>query len=351
MRWETSGVALAVAVVVVVSTAGAASAGFGALFPQTGSVSPDSVALRADVHEDGSATWRIEYRVRLATDSEAEAFENLSADVARNESEYSDRFERRMGATIDAAANATGREMRLENVTVEAQTQQLPEQYGVVRYRFEWVGFAAVDGERLRIGDALAGFFLTEDTHLVLAWPSDYEVRTVQPEPTTRDDASVTWVGPRDFGSGEPRVVVARPGPLSEAGPFVGLFVALVAGAGTVWLFRDRLSPLVPAADDERVDDERADDGEAAESSHDVPEELLSPEERVVRLIEDRGGRVRQQEVVSELDWTAARTSQVVGALREEGTVETFRLGRENVLTLTDEEGDASESGEDGETD
>jgi uncharacterized membrane protein len=45
---------------------------------------------------------------------------------------------------------------------------------------------------------------------------------------------------------------------------------------------------------------------------------------------------MKQQDVVSELGWTEAKTSQVVGSLRDEGKLESFRLGRENVLTLPD---------------
>jgi len=48
---------------------------------------------------------------------------------------------------------------------------------------------------------------------------------------------------------------------------------------------------------------------------------------------------MRQQEVVAETGWTEAKTSQVVGEMREAGTIETFRLGRENVLKLADEDG------------
>ncbi len=69
-----------------------------------------------------------------------------------------------------------------------------------------------------------------------------------------------------------------------------------------------------------------------------VDDELLSNEERVLRLLERQGGRMKQQEIVEELDWTEAKTSQVVSGLRESGEVETFRLGRENVLTLPDED-------------
>ena len=64
------------------------------------------------------------------------------------------------------------------------------------------------------------------------------------------------------------------------------------------------------------------------------PEALLSNEEQVLKLLRDNGGRIKQQRVASELDWTAAKTSQVIGGLREDGDLETFRIGRENVVTL-----------------
>ncbi|MFC6756680.1 helix-turn-helix transcriptional regulator [Halomicroarcula sp. GCM10025894] len=66
------------------------------------------------------------------------------------------------------------------------------------------------------------------------------------------------------------------------------------------------------------------------------PAELLSNEEQVLKLLRENGGRIKQQRVASELDWTAAKTSQVIGGLREDDDVETFRIGRENVVTLPD---------------
>ena len=46
---------------------------------------------------------------------------------------------------------------------------------------------------------------------------------------------------------------------------------------------------------------------------------------------------MKQQQVVQELGWTDAKTSQVVGNLREEEEIEVFRIGRENVLALPGE--------------
>ncbi|POG55384.1 helix-turn-helix transcriptional regulator, partial [Haloferax marisrubri] len=95
--------------------------------------------------------------------------------------------------------------------------------------------------------------------------------------------------------------------------------------------------------------DAAADDADAGDDDGDEPSpppELLSNEERVLRLIESRGGRIKQQEVAGALDWTDAKTSKVVRGMRDEGTIEGFRLGRENVLRLPedDEDGDDGDS-------
>jgi len=78
-------------------------------------------------------------------------------------------------------------------------------------------------------------------------------------------------------------------------------------------------------------------DGAGSGDSDGPPAELLSNEERVLRLLEENGGRMKQQQVVQELDWTDAKTSQVVGTLREQDDVEVYRIGRENVLALPGE--------------
>jgi uncharacterized membrane protein len=65
---------------------------------------------------------------------------------------------------------------------------------------------------------------------------------------------------------------------------------------------------------------------------------LLSNEEQVMQLLEENGGRMKQQTIVEELDWTDAKTSKVVSGMREEGTIESFRIGRENVLTTPEDD-------------
>jgi hypothetical protein len=377
MRLQGLAVCLAVLLALL---SGGATAGIDDLPFQTNDIEADGVLLRADVDADGDAAWTVEYRIRLDGNRTA-AFESLRSDIETNESRYRDQFTGRMERTVATAENATGREMGVGNVSVTTSTQQLGSAsgsgYGFVTYRFEWAGFAAVDGGSVFVGDALAGLYLDEGTRLVVSWPDGYEAETVRPSADDRRESAAVWSGPLDFGAGEPRVVAApaRGGlPTSAIAVGAGLLAVTV---GVAWWRRNGAGAAVVGGDDGTPPGAVADDaagttgasgdtggagpvaGAAAtgsvaaaesgtdESDHDdadeaaggdVPLELLSPEERVLRVVRERGGRMKQQEVVSELDWSAARTSQVVGSLRESGELETFRLGRENVLKLPEED-------------
>jgi len=354
---------LVVALVAGASLASVGAAQSGAGLPPGGfdqmDVSPDDVLIEVTVEPDGDAVWETQYRVRLASDEEEQAFEELSADVESDPDAYTARFGERMRTTADAAENATGREMNVTNVSVSAERRELPQSYGVLTYRFEWSNFAAVEGDRLLVGDAVDALFLDESTSLIVSWHDGYRLGEASPSPTeTRDDA-VVWQGPVDFTEGEPRVTIEPEGLASGPLPLValGLLVAVVAAVGYrrhPWGAAD--SGETPAAaeateseaaedasgaaaaepsEDREEDESRTDADESADAgAPPVDEDLLSNEEQVIRLVEANGGRIKQKRVAEELDWTAAKTSQVVTGLRDDGDLDGFRLGRENVLSL-----------------
>lgn len=339
------------------------------------SVDPDQVILRVDLQPNGDAEWRIEYRVRLETENETQAFEDLQADVEENESAYLSDFTERIGGTVNTAENSTGREMAAENFDVSTRITQLPQEYGVLTYTFTWTNFAQTDGDEIVAGDALAGFFLDSETTLTIGWPDDYREASVSPEPSERQQNAVVWRGPLDFGSSEPRVT-AEPGdssgttnggtdPADEAGWFGlgtiggGLVVLLVLGAaGLLYMRRNgRIDGGLPGAvssPDTSSDGGTAGAGAAGAgagaaaggasgkdaSQQEPPSELLSNEERVVKFLEQEGGRAKQQEIVDGLGWTDAKTSQVLSGMASDDQIEKFRIGRENVVKLPDDDED-----------
>ncbi|ELZ34941.1 hypothetical protein C474_01232 [Halogeometricum pallidum JCM 14848] len=370
-------------------------------------LAPDDVSLRIDIREDGTAEWAVEYRVLLDDENSTAAFESVKRDVEANGSEYSSEFRGRMESTAATAENATGREMAIKNVSVSASRQQLPQEYGVLTYRFVWTNFAVVEGDSIRAGDALRGLFLDEETSLLMTWPEGYVVEDAAPAPDDKRTRTVVWNGPLDFGSGEPSLVVTARGSagtdagVTTSGPATaggegggsssdggngpnlwlggaGLLVAAAVVGGGWVLYRKREKSVPPGADatdgtgTAPPDDGSGGTGDAestavAADPHDASEtgrsegaasdpdtgastaaseaddgtspwedELLSNEERVLALMEHEGGRLKQQEVAQTLDWTDAKTSQVVRRMREANELDAFRLGRENVLVLPD---------------
>ena len=325
------GLLVALVVVGLVGSAVGASAKPAAVQEE---IDPDDVLLAVDVAEDGDAAWTVEYRVRLDDDESEAAFEAYREDLETNTSEYTGRFHNRMNATAEDASAATGREMAIRNVSVSARRESLPQQYGVVTYTFEWTNFAAVDGDRLVVGDAVDGLFLDGETSLLVEWPAGYAQVDAAPAPDASRERAATWIGPLDFASGEPRLTLA---PADAAGtddrtaesaaPLAAALLLVVAVLVVALFAANR--DLGPFGDGDAADDEGAVDPTDAT--------LLSNEEQVLALIEQRGGRMKQADVAEELGWTAAKTSQVTKGLREDGELEAFRLGRENVLELPGE--------------
>ncbi|WP_138006865.1 DUF7345 domain-containing protein [Halalkalirubrum salinum] len=323
-------------------------------------IDPDDILLSVDVAANGTARWTIEYRTELTTDEDVQAFEAIADEIAADPSEYESRFEDRMNTTAEEASAATGREMAITGMTVSADRRELPREYGVISYEFQWQGFATTADDQLVIGDAIEGMFLDEDTRLLVSWPESYALETASPNPTETRDQSVMWSGPTEFGSGQPQIVTAERGLLSAIGPLGGLAAAaviLALLAGGILFYRRRRGDDAegtvpePAAVDGTTgaaasgtagtaadEADTADADETDETADAIDQELLSNEEQVIKLLAQNGGRMKQQAVAEELGWTDAKTSQVTKGLREEGDLDGFRLGRENVLSLPEED-------------
>lgn len=132
-----------------------------------------------------------------------------------------------------------------------------------------------------------------------------------------------------------------------------GLGVALLCVAGGVRWYRRRatVDPDDDAradvgietwaeTDDEPVpsDDEGAppevetDDAGASRSTDAVS--VVTNADRIERLLDEHGGRMRQADIVDALDWSKSKVSRVLSSMVEEGRVRKIRLGRENLIVL-----------------
>jgi len=347
-----------------------------------------TVSLRAD----GSARWTVATRLPLEDDADRAAFR-----------EYAESYERgdAGGPSVDPfrnaaaeAADATDREMAVGRVN---RSSTLHDDSGVLRLRFTWTGFlASGDDGALVLGDAFrtpddGTWFgsLAASQRLVIEPPENYEVSDVsQGFSYSISDRRIVAEGPQTFEPGDIEVAYdpgAAPGGVVPPGLLVGagavllvLLAALayrrggvgsdgatvggaLAGAGSATDAPDgdregTAGPddPAPASGEGRslASNGRGDgatgrsDGEAAVAGR--PEEpdleLLSDEERVERLLEREGGRMRQANIVSETGWSDAKVSQLLSAMADEGRVEKLRLGRENLISLADDGEAAADS-------
>lgn len=302
---------------------------------------PDLTVIEVAVQENGTALVSVEYATHLQDDAAREAFQAVVRQIESNRSAARERYAGALSQLISSASSVE-RSMTVRNVTVTARTSPtLGDSYGVVRYSATWTNFAQVEDGQLRVGDALSGVFLGDDTTLYLSYPDTYQSTAVTPAPSSKTDGRLAWAGPRQFERTQPSLVLepadSAPGtPTGAASEECLSWVPLVVSAIGVfilfaWVFHEREETVTAT---QSVPEPTIE----PESEPEPPSELLSNEEQVVRFLETAGGRAKQQEIVEALGWTEAKTSQVLSDMTDTGTVEKFRIGRENVVKLADAE-------------
>jgi hypothetical protein len=99
-----------------------------------------------------------------------------------------------------------------------------------------------------------------------------------------------------------------------------------------------------PAQEQEQIEstaEEEVDESETEtekEPDDDIDPELLSDEERVERMLDRNGGRMKQANIVKETGWSNAKVSQLLSQMDEDDRIDKLRIGRENLISLPDED-------------
>lgn len=309
-----------VAVVAFVGGGAAAPNAAGSTLGSATSVSEyDTIVVRIDLAPNGTAHWHVEFRYELRDGASERAFEQATANVTNPPGEFIGRMQ---DGPVAQAERKTGRTMAVRNGEVEAVTGV---GVGKVIYTFQWTNFAATPGEnRYVVGDAISGLPFGENTQLWIEWPERFRRESVSPEPDATRENAFRWDAPETLRPSDPTVELVADTETRPSGlpviPAVGA-AALLLAAGVGWYGRTRWR------------------GEEAEPEPEATpaDELLSDEERVLQLLEEREGRMKQQDLNDTVEWSRTKTSDVVNRMHESEQIEVFRLGRENVLALPGE--------------
>jgi uncharacterized membrane protein len=365
--------------VVLVVLAGVGPALAGATTQQAG-LDPDGTTVVIDIRPDGDARFAVMTAFDRSTENGSDAYVRLAERFERGEAEgyTAEQFR----AVASDVAERTGRSM---DITAVSRSAPRTNETGYLALNFTWTNFAVseADGNRLVVQDAFNGTdgrWLTrlgEDQTLIIRPPPGYSVSTA---PVPPQDRTLRWGPGSQVSLGQEPIVYsgATPDNPLPASPLVlvGGGLAVVAVIVGAYLVLGRREPDGDTGPDPGPGGAAADtdggspdppagpapgagggtDTEADADSEPEPEpepepgpgpaddgidpELLSDEERVERLLERNGGRMKQANIVDETGWSNAKVSQLLSSMAEDGQVEKLRIGRENLISLPEESED-----------
>ncbi|ERH06575.1 MAG: hypothetical protein J07HN4v3_02198 [Halonotius sp. J07HN4] len=303
-------------------------------------VAEPTTTMEIALQPDRSADWTVTVTYDLRTDDQQAAFDKLATayqDGTANFGPTASLYE-----NLAAQANrATGREMEIENPSYDAVRRGTT---GRLELSFTWTAFLATeDEERLVFNDVLStpsGTWLStlgENQVLRITTPRGYAITSAS-EPFA--DNTVEIEGPRRFDADDHiRIIFEESVFGAGALRFAGVAVILAAMIIGVAILLNRSDRAVR----ERVLPGDGDDAAAPTAATeepvdtDPPEEdlsLLADDERVERLLERNGGRMRQAAIVEETNWSDAKVSQLLSSMADADQVSKLRIGRENLITL-----------------
>lgn len=155
-------------------------------------------AFLVELDGEGNADVSVTYTYDLETDSAQAAFEELRTNETAQDERLT-RFQNRMEMVAADAANTTGRDMSINDASIDFSTAKGGDT-GVVMLSVTWNGLAAVEGDRLTVTEPFASGF-EPDRPFTVRWPDSYERGDTAPTPATSTDASATWDAGTEFES------------------------------------------------------------------------------------------------------------------------------------------------------
>jgi len=364
----------------------------------------DSTTFVVTTYANGTATFTIRYERRLENESQVDQFESFEQRFENESTDMYAGFQSRADSLVATGRNTTGRDMTATEFQRDARVEERFNTLGIVEMSFTWSGFAPVrDDGRVAVGDVFeGGIYLGPNQALVFKHGPDVAFESVDPEGSPSGDTlaesdSVTWTGEREFADNRPRIVLAPPesttttdgtttadggdgptgtdGTTTDAGAGTDdglgmlpmIVLAFVAVLFAAFAYREYGGDLIQPGGDSgdsagtatassttatSPDTTQAASAEGASSEPAVSdEELLTDEDRVLSLLEEHGGRMRQVNIVEQTGWSKSKVSMLLSDMEDADDISKLRVGRENIISLDGQEPDVAGSPFDDEDD
>lgn len=290
----------------------------------------ENTTYQISVDVDGSATWVVERRFILSNEDEVAIFQSYISEFDDQKEVYLEEFSNETQILVERGSLITGRSMRAENFDVTVGLlESATASYGVIKFQYDWVGFAKVEGERIAVGDVFeGGFYLYRDDTLIVKYPQEFGILAVSPLPDEDrgSEQALLWYGRRNFGGGEPTIILTSAN--LERGSNIDdymlpiLIIVLIVPLSFVifWVFRKRKKRVLTEGINRPLNKDRL--------------EIKSDEDKVVELLREVGGQIYQSTVTKRLGFSKAKTSILLKRMEDKGLVKRKKYGREVVVTL-----------------
>ncbi|MFW6384845.1 MAG: DUF7343 domain-containing protein, partial [Halodesulfurarchaeum sp.] len=150
--------------------------------------------------------------------------------------------------------------------------------------------------------------------------------------------------GKNDYA--EVRGIIGPLGPITAGS--IGIVLLALLGVGVLYRtgrlstvpLRRLGSGLGASIGSDSTPTDSSEEGEVSrprEASDDIPVEFMSNEQRILQLLDEHDGRVRQANLVEETDWSKSKVSRVLTEMEENGQIVKIDVGRGNIVTRPDE--------------
>jgi len=325
----------------------------------------DTTTFRVTLYENGSATWTMAHYQPLETENDTEQFRAYATNFEENETELYRDFVTDAEALTRIGTNKTDRQMTARNFQRSAGVEPGQER-GAVRMSFRWENFSQVYAQRVVVSDVFDdGFYLGDSQRMVFDHDTSMEFAAARPTPTSMSDpdslrssGSVTYFGEQSFASSRPYIELVEPGTEETTTPsttvvgatagesmwqFALVLAVLALGAVAAAAWRSGAAGAILGGDDDGGTATASETDSTPGTAVEEPE-LLNDDDRVIKLLEENGGRMKQVDIVETTEWSKSKVSMLLSDMEEDGDISKLRVGRENIISLAGEEPDAAGS-------
>ncbi len=270
----------------------------------------------------------IEYNIRINDDASAEWRIIQVSDINAPIDTWTE-FQQRIPDLVEAAANATQREMGLDFDSMQIDTT-ISSESKTTEYLFTWLNFSMNQGHLLSFGDVFRvdNFFaqLYGDSSLKITYSPNFAVKSIFPEPNERDNRTQTlvWYRTQDFLSGNPAIVLTSNPAENGDGNWlayaaVGVVTASTIASITIFFVLKR----------------RKSAGKTIATKFPTVKSMVeSDEDKIIEIIKSSGGTLRQSAITEKSKFSKAKTSQLLTALEQKRVVTRVKKGRDKIVTL-----------------